>query len=218
MDGHDLLRTAYDDLVAALAGIDDEQSWAPTGCLGWSVRDLTWHCAADARRALVALHTPVAGEADTDSVSHWRAWGAADDDLGRRFGRMQSGVFDSWGELRDMHAETARAAVHAARHSEPRAVVGTQGHALMVDDLLSTLVVEAAIHHLDLVVHLPGVAGPGAAPLAEARRVVGALASSPFPADWADEDVVLLGTGRVRPSSEQAPVLGTVAEELPLFR
>ena len=52
MDGHDLLRTAYDDLVAALAGIDDEQSWAPTGCLGWSVRDLTWHCAADARRAL----------------------------------------------------------------------------------------------------------------------------------------------------------------------
>lgn len=72
MDGHDLLRTAYDDLAAALARVDDEQSWAPTGCLGWSVRDLTRHCAADARRALVALHTPADRDADTDSVSYWR--------------------------------------------------------------------------------------------------------------------------------------------------
>lgn len=117
-----------------------------------------------------------------------------------------------------MHAETARAAAHAARHSDPGAVVGTQGHALTVDDLLSTLVVEAAIHHVDMVVHLPHVARPTAAPLAEARRVVDALASKPFPADWADEDVVLLGTGRARPSADQAPMLGTVADELPLFR
>jgi hypothetical protein len=216
--GHDLLRTAYDDLVAALARIDAEQSWAPTGCLGWSVRDLTWHCAADARRALVALHTPAEREADTDWVSYWRDWGADDDDLGRRFGRMQSGVFDSWSELRDMHAETARAAVHAARHSDPRALVGTQGHALAVDDLLSTLVVEAAIHHLDLVVHLPHVPGPTAAPLAEARRVVDELASRPFPREWSDGGVVLLGTGRSQPTPEQAEALGTVAGELPLFR
>jgi hypothetical protein len=218
MHGHDLLRTTYDDLVAALARIDDELSWAPTGCLGWSVRDLTWHCAADARRALVALHTPVDGVADTDSVSYWRDWGADDDDLGRRFGRMQSGVYENWSELRDMHAETARAAVHAAGHSDPRAVVGTQGQALAVDDLLSTLVVEAAIHHLDMVVHLPDAAGPTAAPLAEARRVVDTLASSPFPREWADEDVVLLGTGRARPTQEQCEALGAVAGELPLFR
>lgn len=218
MHGHHLLRTAYDDLVAALAGIEDEQSWTPTGCLGWSVRDLTWHCAADARRALVALHTPVEREPDTDAVSYWRDWGAEDDDLGRRFGRMQSGVFESWSELREMHAETTRAAVHAARQADPGGVVGTQGHALAVDDLLSSLVVEAAIHHLDMVVHLPDVPGPGATPLAEARRVVDALASSPFPADWADEEVVLLGTGRARPTTAQTEVLGAVAGELPLFR
>ena len=119
------------------------------------------------------------------------------DDLGRRFGRMQSGVFASWSMLRDMHAETASAAAHAAQHSDPRALVGTQGHTLAVDDLLSTLVVEAAIHHLDMVVHLPAVAGPTAAPLAEVRRVVDALASNPFPADWADEDVALLALTHV---------------------
>jgi hypothetical protein len=51
---------------------------------------------------------------------------------------MQSGVFDSWQELREMHAETARAAVHAARHADPGSVVGTQGHAICVGDLIST--------------------------------------------------------------------------------
>jgi len=217
MDGPDLLSIAYDDLVAALARIDDEQSWAPTGCLGWSVRDLSYHCAADARRALVALHTPLAREADTDSVGYWRAWGAPDDDQGRRFGRMQSGVFDSWEELRGMHAETARAAVHAAQHADLQSVVGTQGYAIGVGDLLSTLAVEATIHHLDLVAHLPGVGGPSEAPLAEARRVVDALASGPLPRDWADRDVVLLGTGRAHPTPGQSETLGVMARELPLF-
>ncbi|HET7350500.1 MAG TPA: hypothetical protein VFJ28_06145 [Marmoricola sp.] len=86
--------------------------------------------------------------------------GAEDDDLGRRFGRMQSGVFESRAELRDMHSETTRAAVRAARVSDARAVVGTQ--------------------------------------------------------IWADEDVVLLGTGRARLTPEQAGALGTVVGELPL--
>jgi hypothetical protein len=46
--------------------------------------------------------------------------------------------------------------------------VKTQGWVLTVADLLSTLTVEAAVHHLDLVLRLDRP-GPAAAPLAEVR-------------------------------------------------
>ena len=48
-------------------------------------------------------------------------------------------------------------------------MVSTQGHALTVDDLASTLVVEATLHHLDLVRHLPG------APTAQERGDLGGV-------------------------------------------
>ena len=39
-----------------------------------------------------------------------------------------------------------------AHRADPAALVATQGHVLTVRDLAQTLVVEAALHHLDLVV------------------------------------------------------------------
>jgi hypothetical protein len=80
-----------------------------------------------------------------------------------------------WDQLRSLHAETSRAAVHAATAADPVARVRTQGHVLSCEDLLRTLVVEATLHHLDLVVHLPGAARPGPAGLAEVRRVLDGL-------------------------------------------
>ncbi|MGA5098627.1 maleylpyruvate isomerase N-terminal domain-containing protein [Streptomyces lavendulocolor] len=38
--------------MAAVREIDDEASWAPTGCTGWAARDLVFHCLTDAQRAL----------------------------------------------------------------------------------------------------------------------------------------------------------------------
>ncbi len=217
MDGTDLLATAYDDLVSLLAQVDDEHSWTATGCLGWSVRDLTFHCLADARRGLVALHTPSERPPSTDSVGYWGSWGVPeDDDTGRRMGRMQTGAFETWDELRDAHAEGARAAVHAARAADPTAVVATQGHAITADDLLRTLAVEAAIHHLDLVAHLH-LPGPSADPLSEVRAVLDALAPVAFPDDWTDRDVVLVGTGRAHLTPALRTALGPLADALPLF-
>ena len=48
----------------------------------------------------------------------------------------------------------------AAGRADPDGLVGTQGRVLTVADFLSTLTVEAAVHHLDLVVRLdrPGPA------------------------------------------------------------
>jgi hypothetical protein len=215
----DLLRTAYDGVRELLAGLDDTDSWTATGCLGWSVRDLTFHCTTDAQRALVALHTPAPGPADTDEVTYWRGWGSdpEGDAAGRRYSRVNASLFGRWEQLRDLHAETTLATVGAAGRADLPAVVSTQGHAITVGHLLSTLTVEATIHHLDLVEHLPGSPGPATAPLAEARRVLDLLAGTAFPRAWPDESVVRMATGRSRPTAEQAATLGHVAARLPLF-
>jgi hypothetical protein len=56
--------------------------------------------------------------------------------------------------LTDGHVETNAAARRFGRQTPPDAVIATQGHALRVDGLLATLAVEAAIHHLDMIVEL----------------------------------------------------------------
>ena len=62
----------------------------------------------------------------------------------------------------------------AAGRVRPAHLVRTQGRILTVADLLSTLSVEAAVHHLDLVLRLDRP-GPSAEPLAEVRRVLEGL-------------------------------------------
>ena len=38
------------------------------------MRDLVFHCAGDAQRALAALRTPAAGPPDRGEVTYWREW------------------------------------------------------------------------------------------------------------------------------------------------
>jgi hypothetical protein len=99
--------------------------------------------------------------------------------------------------------------------------VATQGHVLEVGDLLSTLAVEATIHHLDLVAHLPGVEGPGAATVLRTRQVVDAVAlevaGQPFPSGWDDAAVVRVATGRAEADGSVRAALGALADRLPLF-
>jgi hypothetical protein len=52
------------------------------------------------------------------------------------------------------YAETSAAVRRLGRQTPPDAAIVTQGHVLRVDDLLTTLVVEAAIHHLDMIIQL----------------------------------------------------------------
>ena len=218
MPGADLVRTTYTDLRDLLAAVDETDSWSPTGAEGWCVRDLTYHCTMDAQRALVALHTPTTRRPDRDAVSYWEGWGA--DPVGaangRRWTRVSASMFLDWDQLRGLHAETAAAVVHASV-TDPTTVVETQGHALLVDDLLRTLAVEAAVHHLDLGAHLPELRGPSEPGLGEARRVLDGLAGTPFPAEWDDIRVVMLGTGRATPDAKEILRLGPVAQQLPLF-
>jgi len=203
-----VLEQAYEGLLAVTGSLDEPDGWQPTGCAGWCVRDLVFHLLADAQRALVALHTPAGRRPDTDAVSYWRGFPAGSD-AGLRATRACATAFGSLGGLVALHAETARAALHAVDRADPEAVVATQGHALRVADLVDTLVVEAAVHHLDLVVALERP-GPGAEPLAQVRRTAEALLGEAFDAAYDDLTVARLATGR-------APAPPALADRLPVL-
>jgi hypothetical protein len=214
----DVLRDAYTGLLAVTDALDDEAGWRPTGCAGWAVRDLVHHLTLDAQRALVAFGTPAPGPADTDAVDYWRAWqpGTSGADAMRRNTRVLASVWTSVRPLADWYGETARAVLTHAARLEAGAVVATQGRALTVDDLLRTLAVEAAVHHLDLVAELDAP-GPGPAALAAVRRTLDGLLGAPAPAGWAGARYALLGTGRAEPTPDERAALGERAALLPLF-
>jgi hypothetical protein len=210
------LADAYAALAAAVAAVDDGAAWSTTGCQGWCVRDLVHHLHADATRALVAVHSPAPGPADCDSVAYWRGWGVDPqrDELTRRATRIESGT-RSWQALRSSYLEVAAAAGRAVAEADPVAVIATQGHALSLADLASTLAVEATLHHLDLITHLP-LPPPSPAGLAEVRRVVTALLGQPLPG-WSDDRAALVCTGRAAPTAEESVDLGPAADRLPVF-
>jgi len=79
------------------------------------------------------------------------------------------------------------------------------------------LVVEAAVHYLDLTGHLPGAPAPDPRPLGLARRTLEGLLETPLPAHWDDEAAVLKGTGRVGLSADERTELGAAADRFPLL-
>jgi hypothetical protein len=211
------LRIAYSDLSTIAATLDEEDTWRPTRCAGWVIRDLLLHLLGDAQRGLVALATPAAGPADRDAVSYWETAPNGHDPAFREL-RAQRTIASAWDlpALTRAFVETSRAVVTLVGRGAPDALVATQDHVLRVDDLVTTLVVEAAVHHLDLVVGLPRP-GPRPEPLALVRRTLDGLLGKPAPADWSDEWWALVGTGREPLSGRERRELGAAAAQLPLL-
>lgn len=92
----------------------------------------------------------------------------------------------------------------------------TQGHVIGVGDLVSTLVVEGTVHHLDLGLHLDDP-GPSAACLAHTRTVLEGILGGPLPADWTDTEAALRSTGRESLDDTARGALGVWAGRLPLL-
>jgi hypothetical protein len=211
------LRDAYTDLAAVALSLDEHASWQPTGCAGWAVRDLVQHVLADAQRALVALATPAPAPADKNAHTYWLdSPGAPDaDSRGIRATRTMA---SQWrlDYLTATFAETAAAVLIAAGRAQSTDLVQTQGHVLTVADLLSTLVVEATIHHLDMIVAVDRP-GPRPQPVAVTRDTLDSLLGRPTPSDWNSTSWIRAATGRGEVLEEQRRYLGADVQRLPLL-
>jgi uncharacterized protein (TIGR03083 family) len=213
-----VLRAAYAELSAVLGSLSDDEGGTPTGCAGWSALDLACHLVNDVQRALVALATPAEEPPVVDAVGYWRpdappSGEDADDPVAVRVvASVQGGI----GALARRYAAASSAVVVAAGRVPPGELVANQGAAMTLPDLVSTLVVEATVHHLDLVRHLDRP-GPVAGPLAEVRRVAGALLGAPLPGSWDDATAALRAAGREPLTVADRTSIGPLADRFPLL-
>jgi Mycothiol maleylpyruvate isomerase N-terminal domain len=218
MSGLQDVRTAYGELLAITDPLDDAAGWQPTGCAGWTVRDLVFHLLTDAQRALVALGTPTDRAPDVDAATYWQGWQPDTDGAARsrRTTRIIASAWTSVTSIAELYGETARAVLVQAQRADPASVVATQGHAITVDDLLTTLAVEATLHHLDLV-RTWAAPGPSEPAVRRVADTLDRLLGSRAPLGWVPVRWALVGTGRAAPTAEEVADLDGAAARLPLF-
>jgi hypothetical protein len=218
------LGSAYGTVTELVSGLDEADFARPTGCARWSVDALLFHLMLDAQRALMALAAPGNEPADTDAISYWRAYAAeadADEELEAEAARFATDSAAAYGRPAGLvrhWSHISAAAVSAAASSDPELTVATQGLRLGTDEFLHTLVVEATLHHLDLVRHLTGVPGPPAANLGLTRATIDGLLDLPTPPDWDDRSAALWLTGREAVPPAELDRLGPAADLLPMIR
>jgi hypothetical protein len=217
------LDAAYGQLSAVAGGLDPAALLRPTRCAGWAVCDVLYHQLLDARRALRTFASPATEPPDRDDVSYWQPFspggeippgGAAAAEHARHV-RIASSAYGP-AELIWEWTETADAACRAAKACSYE-LVTTQGHVLRTADFLGTLVVEAAVHYLDLTVNLPTAPPPDSLPLRLVRRVLDGLLGGAPPSAWDERACALKGTGRLPLSDADRAYLGPAAARFPLF-
>ncbi|WP_318217547.1 maleylpyruvate isomerase N-terminal domain-containing protein [Streptomyces sp. SCL15-6] len=213
----DLFSRSWTALRAAVAGLRDEDFAEPSGCAGWLVRDLVCHLVIDAQDVLITLVTPAVTEPTVDAVSYWKAGDrppTGEDPLDALIVRLAAAYGDP--RLLAFHLDdVGSAAGRAAELADRGARVSTQGEVLTAGDYLTAYVLEWTLHHLDLVAHLPDVAGPPAEGLAHSRAALEKIAGAVFPESFADTDALLVGTGRRAATGAEETALGGLAARLP---
>ncbi|MFH9085735.1 maleylpyruvate isomerase N-terminal domain-containing protein [Streptomyces sp. NPDC017673] len=214
----DLFSRSWTALRAAVAGLADEDFARPSGCTGWLVRDLACHLVIDAQDVLITLVTPTTAEPTRDAVTYWNVGDtppAGDDPLDALTVRLAAAYEEP--RLLKFHLDdVGSAAGRAAGLADPEQRVRTQDMVLTVGDYLSAYVLEWTLHHLDLIAHLTGAAGPPAEALARSRAMLEEIAGSAFPPSWSDQDVLRVGTGHRPPTAGERTRLGPLAGKLPL--
>jgi uncharacterized protein (TIGR03083 family) len=205
-------------LRTAVAELTDEDFARPSGCAGWLVRDLVCHLIIDAQDVLITLVTPAETEPTRNAVTYWDVAGtppAGDDPLDALIVRMAAAYEEPW-LLKFHFDDVGSAAGRAAGLADPGLRVSTRDEVLTAGDYLSAYVLEWTLHHLDLIAHLPGAAGPPAEGLARSREMLGQIAGTAFPPSLSDKDALLVGTGRGAPAGAEKAGLGELAAKLPL--
>ncbi|MEV7403490.1 maleylpyruvate isomerase N-terminal domain-containing protein [Streptomyces sp. NPDC091267] len=215
----DLFSRSWTALRTAVAELRDEDFAQPSGCTGWLVRDLVCHLVIDAQDVLITLVTPTATAPTRDAVTYWHVTGTpptGDDPLDALTVRLAA-AYEEPGLLKFHLDDVGSAAGRAAGLADPGLRVATQDMVLTAGDYLCAYVLEWTLHHLDLIAHLPDVAGPPAEGLARTREMLERIAGAAFPASFSDEDALLVGTGRRAPTEAETAELGELAGRLPLI-
>lgn len=209
----------YDALDKLLTSLNDDDLLQPSACRGWSNSDLVFHLVLDAQRALVTFISPSPGPADTDYVGYWQGFSAADEDSSdhARFVRICAAAHSEPSVIVHRLCSTAAAAVRCGRKSSDIEFVTTQGHILRTSDFIATLVVEAVVHHLDLVANLGDRRAPVASALSLTERTVEGLLGRPRPHSWDPTTFILKTTGRDPLTEDDQRLLGMGQHQLPVF-
>lgn len=217
------LAVVYEHVTQQITTPSGSSLHQPTRCAGWSRQDLLFHLLLfhlllDAQRALVALARPVGTDADTDSVGYWRALGAEGSALGHaEYVRRAAAAYDGAASLVAQWVDTSAAAISALRRAEGSANELTQGKVLRLRDFGETLVLEAALHLLDLTPSSDE--WPVPSPVSSAvRRTLVALLDSPVPDHWDDRAVALRLGGREPLTAQLRHELGPAAAKVPVLR
>jgi hypothetical protein len=216
------LNSAYAGVTAVVTDLDDFDLLLPSGCRGWTICDLLLHLSLDPQRALVAFNTPADGPPDVDFVSYFRAFpGSGDANAAAahaQWVRRTAAAFNRPKGVVERWTETVEATGYAAGKADPAGFLRTQNLVLAVPDFVATLVTEAVVHHLDMIVSLPDAPEPSLAAVEIAVSTMDGLAGpAGLPASWSQREALLKGSGREDLSAEDRTALGDHAELFPLL-
>lgn len=213
-----LFSCSWAALRAGVAELPGDAFDQPSGCTGWLVRDLVCHLIIDAQDVLITLVTPVEAAPTRTAVTYWDVTDTpptGQDSLDALTVRLAA-AYEEPGLLTFHFDDVGSAAGRAAELVDPDLRVGTRGEVLTAGDYLSAYVLEATLHHLDLIAHLPGATEPPAANLTRSREMLETIAGTAFPESLSDRDALLVGTGRRAPTDAERVELGDRVAGLPL--
>jgi uncharacterized protein (TIGR03083 family) len=218
------LSRTYGRVTETVQGLSDADFQRPTRCKSMPVGPLLVHLLYDAQRALMAFASPTIAEPDRDFVTYWqdfppRADGEPEPD--NSFVRTVASAYRKPAVLVQHWRELSEAAARAASLGlmEKGRRVETQGHVLRASDFVATLVLEATVHHLDLILELPDAPEPDPEGLQVAARTLDGL-FGPDAWDvigWDTTTYVLKATGRLPLDDTDRDMLGPHASRLPLL-
>ncbi|HEY0636400.1 MAG TPA: maleylpyruvate isomerase N-terminal domain-containing protein [Pseudonocardiaceae bacterium] len=207
----------YELLGDLLAGLTDEQLLLPSRCHGWAVCDVVCHLHLGLQELLCGFSVPAGRPADTGFATYWRHEqpGGSPPLTYTRFVRLVAGAYSRPGRLVTHLRPTLDAVLAQTRRAAPDDVWSFQGCAIPAADLIATWVVEAAVHHLDVTLHLPAAPPPAAPALAVVRETAEALGLPPMP--WDDVTLALRATGREPLDDADRVLLGPAAALVPVL-
>lgn len=210
-------RAACAETVEAFCQVAGEFSeydlLGPSRCHGWTRLDVVTHVLAGWQEMLQGMVSAVDEPPSVDAASYWPAFEAdhADQDpvLVLLSQQRRSLAFSRPSAALDQLGDVASALLRGIEWL-PDGHLSWQGHVFAAGDFLAVWAVEDAVHQLDLLSAAPVPASA----LALTRRTIEALVEQDLPADWNDEQAVLIGTGRLaipdHPAglSQRLPALG----------